>query len=557
MQNKFRLLLRGLWLLICAGTWIGTVFYRPTLGSVMVTFGAFFLLTSGFVLLSRRPYFALSATTLTLLFLTLLSKAKEFFWKEKLFFTDFQVFFDPSNAETVLHYPLALGAFVVITLVLILIAVLVFRRDRVYPLIRRTAIVGLVIGGGLCYEAMLTQQQSWLVTLPKGQNVPTNVVMSARIQYENPANTINATSAEFLKAVKTLKPSEIHSKAQDLPLPDIVLLLQESTFNPAMYADVDSGMPTLGMFSPNDRAEEGLLRVHTYGGGTWRSEFAALTGISSDDYGAAAGAIYYSAVFHLNQSLFTELKRYGYETYVLTPFNPASYNAESAYRAMGVENIRQPQSYGYPAPFNKNLWHISTQEMLDYTKTLLETEPSKKPKVVFVLTMSEHGPYRDAAPNAPKLTGTPGAPIDQIANYTARLIDSDKAITGFENWTKSDPNKRRMFVRFGDHQPGIDGLKKGYCTDFARPQYLTYFALTDSGLSEGLNTPLTDIVYLPGMIVERLAGKPSQFFQANIDARHLFEGRYIDEPDRTLYESYRAYLFKDLRAGAKDTTPGK
>lgn len=143
MQNKFRLLLRGLWLLICAGTWIGTVFYRPTLGSVMVTFGAFFLLTSGFVLLSRRPYFALSATTLTLLFLTLLSKAKEFFWKEKLFFTDFQVFFDPSNAETVLHYPLALGAFVVITLVLILIAVLVFRRDRVYPLIRRTAIVGL------------------------------------------------------------------------------------------------------------------------------------------------------------------------------------------------------------------------------------------------------------------------------------------------------------------------------------------------------------------------------------------------------------------------------
>lgn len=85
MQNKFRLLLRGLWLLICAGTWIGTVFYRPTLGSVMVTFGAFFLLTSGFVLLSRRPYFALSATTLTLLFLTLLSKAKEFFWKENSF----------------------------------------------------------------------------------------------------------------------------------------------------------------------------------------------------------------------------------------------------------------------------------------------------------------------------------------------------------------------------------------------------------------------------------------------------------------------------------------
>lgn len=551
MQTKSWRILRILWLVICLGTWVGTIFYRPTLGSVLITLGTFCVFSSVFSLLSRRPYFALSAATLALLFLTLLSKAKEFFWKEKLFFTDFRLFLDPNNTETVLHYPLALGAFLLITLALILIGIFSFKHSRVYPLLRRTALLGLVIGVGLCYWSMSTQQGSWLVLLPKGQNVPTNIVMSARIQYQDPAETITATSDAFLAARKELTPSIIQVKAQKLPLPDIVLLLQESTFNPAMLKDVEGGMPTLGMFAPNGRSDEGLLRVHTYGGGTWRSEFAALTGISSDDYGTAAGAIYYSAVFHINQSLFTELKRLGYETYVLTPFNPASYNAESAYRAMGVDQIRQPQNYGYPAPLNKNLWHISTGEMMDYTKTLLAKEPSAKPKAVFVLTMSEHGPYNLPEPNAPKLTGVAGAPLDVIANYTARLINSDQAITGFEQWVKSDPKKRRLFVRFGDHQGAIDGLKTGYRTDIARPNYLTYFGLTDSQIPEGEHDAFTDIVYLPGLIVERLAGMPSPFFQANIDARRLFKGRYIDEPDQALYQSYRAYLFKDLKAGAK------
>ncbi len=551
MRSKLLKLLQILWLLIVVGTWLGTLLYRLSLGSALVTVACFGVLMGAFTLLCRRPYFGLSAATLVLLFFTGLSKFKEFFWKEKLFFTDFRLFLDPSNAETVLHYPLALLAFVLVTLVLLVIGVATFRAARPYPRVRIPAAAMVALGAALCVGAISAYQHTWLSMLPKGQNVPANLVMSISISYQNPAESITADSSAFVEARKSLPPSVVAAAAQKLPLPDIVILLQESTFNPALVKDVASGMPTLGMFAPRNRQVEGLLRVHTYGGGTWRSEFAALTGISSDDFGAAAGAIYYSAVFHLREALFSELNRYGYETYVLTPFNPASYNAESAYRAMGVKQIRQPQNYGYPAPFNKNLWHISTAEMMHYTKTLLETENSAgRPKAVFVLTMSEHGPYDKAEPNAPALVGEAGADVSHLANYTARLLNSDAAITDFEDWTRSDPKKRRLFVRFGDHQPAIS-YHNGYRTTLQNPSTLTYFALTDSQLSETQAYPVMDIVYLPGLILERLKGTPSAFFAANIDARRLLNGAYSDEQHSALLQSYRAYVFKELGAAAK------
>lgn len=298
------------------------------------------------------------------------------------------------------------------------------------------------------------------------------------------------------------------------------------------------------MFAPNGRQAEGLLRVHTYGGGTWRSEFAALSGLSSDDFGAAAGAVFYSAVFHVKTGLFHELRRYGYDTYVLTPFNPSSYNAQSAYEALGVENIRQPQNYGYPAPFNQNLWHISTEDMLKYTKELLETEPGNKPKAVYVLTMAEHGPYRDRV-NDVTLSVTDGVNAVPYENYVSRLKASDKAVVDFENWVKTG-DKRRLFVRFGDHQPGLD-VPVTYSYAFTQAERITQFEIVDSHLQGGNpEGKLTDIVYLPGMLVERLQGTPSAFYQANINARRLLNGAYSDKQGDPLLDGYRAYLFKTL-----------
>ena len=546
-QSLRERILRTLWGLTMWGTWIGTLCHRFSLTSAVITVGIFAILVGLTGLITRRPYFACSLATLILLGLTLLNKAKSFFWHEALFFSDFKLFLDPSNTETVLHYPLALALFVVLLIVFLVIGVLTFRHAKFERRVRLPALL-FALWGMLFTNWQLEDGQSrWLQSLPKGMNVLTNLVMSANIPYQNPADKISSTSEAFRAAQSQLPPSDIHEAAQSLTLPNIVILLQESTFNPALYQDVQGGLPTLGMFAPNDRQTEGLLRVQTYGGATWRSEFAALTGISSEEFAPAGGSVFYSAVFHLNTSLFRELKRYGYESYLLTPFNPGAYNAGSAYEAMGIDHIVQPQDYGYPAAKRSNLWTIRTADMLKYAQQIL-SEKGKHPKVVFALTMREHGPYHNSEPNAPHLHVAAGADAESISNYTARLLEADEGIMAFENWVKTNP-ERTLFVRFGDHQPAIT-IASGYKTTLPNALRLTHFALLDNQLKTTLNYPVFDLVYLPGLVLERLQGKPSEAFQANIDARRLLNGAFEDASDSALRDSYRAYLFKDLGIAA-------
>ena len=81
----------------------------------------------------------------------------------------------------------------------------------------------------------------------------------------------------------------------------------------------------------------------------------------------------------------------------LSPFTKGNYNAKPAYDHFGFDLMLQPQDLGYPASISKNLWHITSEEMMYYTKLILQKQhPSlenvKQPMFVYVLTMKEHGP---------------------------------------------------------------------------------------------------------------------------------------------------------------------
>src|SRR3546814_20710707 len=64
------------------------------------------------------------------------------------------------------------------------------------------------------------------------------------------------------------------------PRPDIVSVLEESTFDP-MILSACHGNPLCrpAMFTPDSRTlDPGLLAVHNFGGGTWGAEFGLNTG---------------------------------------------------------------------------------------------------------------------------------------------------------------------------------------------------------------------------------------------------------------------------------------
>lgn len=505
-------------------------------------------------LVSARAAFAIATSSLLVILLQFLNQLKVHYYKDQLLFPDIFMMADPSNAGTLLHYPSAGVAVVAMIALLILTLVVSWRvTPRRAGLAAPLVAVGIMLGSAaLLSHSVLRNQHDWSTKLPGGTGVLSNLAMSGiQTIYDSPTFP-EESDQEFITRAAAL------NKAQPTPnavRPDIVLLLQESTVDPRLYqVPTPAVLPHLAMFDQDSKVKaHSLMRVQTFGGGTWLSEFAALTGLRSDDFGAMKNAVFYSVIDHVNDSLFKQMKDNGYYTVVLTPFNKSAYNAGHAYTMMGVDKIIQPQELGYPGDISENLWHISTGDVLSYVKKLLGSQ-TDKPIFVYALTMYEHGPY-DAShhddyqlASVVKNEGSAG----KFSHYVEKIKSSDVALKDFFQFV--DQRKRpTMFMYFGDHQPAIDWAN-GYTSPLPDAMHLSQFSLRDN-----FNLPpvsdlgqVTDIAFLGGILLEQAQLKVSPFYQANIDMRHLCKGELNDCQDTALFNSYRNYIYDKLHAASKE-----
>ncbi len=457
---------------------------------------------------------------------------------------------DTSNMGTLSHYWLAGVALIGLLILLVINGILSWRLVRPAKSFS-WRLLGILLGIGGYFGASLAASHyynEWTETLPKGRGTVTNLVMSAKNSvYQSPQ--IKGSSDYFLQqaASVTLPNSDITEK------PDILLLLQESTVNPNIYKLPEgTELPDLFMFQQdNQLTAHSAMRVQTFGGGTWLSEFAALTGLNSDDFGSQKSGVFYFIVDHLNNSLFKEMKANGYYTVVLTPFNRGAYHSGHAYQMLGVDRIIQPQELGHPGKLQDNLWTISTDDMLKYAKEILAKE-TDKPVFIFSLTMYEHGPYKESHSDDYGLKGKVkhADSAGEFSHYMEKIVASDKAMRDFVDFM-AKRERPLMFLYFGDHQPGIS--LNQYQSEFVNPAFITQFTLRDN-LKSGNSIKtgsLTDITFLGGMLLERANLKVSPFYEANIKMRHLCNGKLDDCEDKRLLESYRHYIYQTLKVADK------
>lgn len=513
---------------------------------VITAFSVYFFAIGFITLLTGRVMVALSVSSLLVILLQFINQLKIHFYKDVLMFPDIFMMVDPANTETLLHYPLAgLAALGMLLLFFITLVISWRARPRSKGYRRFSYGVGIMLISGITLISCFNTYQSvWATMLPKGTGVLSNLVMSStQVEYKSPQ--FNQEPAAYFKdKAATLNLS--FSNTDNTTRPDIIVLLQESTVDPRLYRLTGSQkLPDLKMFEQTDNVKAHTpMRVQTFGGGTWLSEFALLTGLRSDDFGPMKNSVFYSAVDHLDDSLFKQMKANGYYTVVLTPFNKSAYNAGHAYKQMGVDKIIQPQELGYPGDLSDNLWHIKTADILDDVKKILATE-TDKPLFIYALTMYEHGPYDsdhhdDYAPSS-------GA----FSHYVEKINTSDQAIADF--FTFVDTRKKpTIFLHFGDHQPGI-GWDKGYNSNLPDPMYLTQFSLRDNTGSKAVSDlgRLTDIAFLGGMLLEQSGLNASDFYRANIEMRHLCQGELNDCEDKKLVESYKNYIYNELNTASK------
>ncbi|PWC14313.1 phosphoethanolamine transferase [Brenneria roseae subsp. americana] len=513
---------------------------------VIISVLSYIFIVSAVFTTSRRWLFSLVLSSSLFITLKLIDQIKIHYYKEKLLFPDFYLIFDSANAETLAHYWLAGVAMIALLLWLLLNAVLSW---RCHPVTRKTPYrLAAVVLIPICLFGItnITDRchRIWEETLPKGTGTLTNIIMSASDSYYQPPQ-YPGTSAYFLEKAQTVTLPATQSDIR----PDIVVLLHESTVNPLIYQLPDqSVIPPLFTFQHDDHVSaQSLMRVHTFGGGTWLSEFSVLTGLNPDDFGSRKNAVFYTVIDHIAASLFQEMKANGYYTVVLTPFNKSAYHAGHAYQTLGVDRIIQPQELGYPGRLSENLWNIPTHDVLKYVKTLIG-QKTDKPIFVYVLTMAEHGPYDDGHKddfNLNEHISNPGT-AGKFSHYVEKITASDAAIKEFSHYV-AENERPMMFLYFGDHQPGI-GFNQ-YRIKQNNPAYISQFTLRDN-LTSGQHIKtgeLTDISFIGGIILERARLNISPFYQANIQMRHLCSGMLDDCQDKTLLDSYKKYIYHDLK----------
>ncbi|MCQ9124390.1 LTA synthase family protein [Rodentibacter caecimuris] len=527
--------------------------YRWTYFFAISLFVFFF---GGMLALSGQWQRALNFTSVLFVILMLFHRLKIHYYKQPLLISDFFLVVDWRNWETLMHYKGALGG--VISL-LALLGFAIFAWSDVASLGAIGHIFGAIlftVSFGLMwhYSKNPNALQVWLDSLPDdGRDVFLNLPMSCRgIFFKVPQ--VSGNGENFAAKMTALSDNKSHSNTETKP--DIVVALLESTLNPHRFAFTKQNIPPLPMFErQSDTVFMSPLRVHTFAGATWKSEFAFLAGVPSTDFGALASGVFYSVVPHMQSGLVKNLREQGYFCVVLSPFTKGNYNAKSAYDHFGFDLMLQPQDLGYPAPFSKNLWTISSEEMMDYTRMILEKkhpalEKVTQPMFVYMLTMREHGPYDLEMENIYNLEmpNIGAKSISSLNDYTQRIVALNEAIEKMDEYLHQR-NKPFVFGYFGDHQVAFDNAIPAKEGDFPFPDYITQFVVRSN-----VTTPFKqeqdflDLAFAGGLLLD-VAGLAAQddFMKANKAMRRLSEGKLEDSPNNQFVNDYRHYLYQTLK----------
>ena len=326
--------------------------------------------------------------------------------------------------------------------------------------------------------------------------------------------------------------------------PHIILIHQESIVPPSYFPSLGYDRSLDPLFHSFD-GKLHKLRVETYGGASWLTEFALLTGLSTYSFGKKM-RLYVQAMMagKVRDTLPQALARCGYRNVVFYPMARNFVSNARFYDAVGLREMFDGKDQGAKS--------VSEPDRFYYANALADMErhfkTSRQPLFTFIMTMAAHGPYwYTYRPEIEVPGGGPGTHRD-MHEYLRRLgmARLDYAFLRAE-LIRRFPDQPILIVHYGDHQPMATRTLLGFPENAVvedvwlsgdSPAFITYYAV------DGVNyqpPPLpdletVDIPYL-GTILLEAAGLPlSDAYRERKRLMMLCNGRYYSctKPDEIL-----------------------
>ncbi len=315
--------------------------------------------------------------------------------------------------------------------------------------------------------------------------------------------------------------------------PHIILVHQESIVQPHIF-------PVLkfdASIDPFFRSSDGKLhklRVETYGGASWLTEFSVLTGLSTHSFGGMRPFVQSLLAGKVRDTLPEALERCGYRNVLYYPMLKNFVSNGRFYDAVGLREVIDMKAQGAKSETERDRFYYANA--LNGLERHIKS--SDKPLFTFIQTMSAHWPYDYAYEPDMKVPGGGPGTDPEMHEYLRRVaiakLDYDELKAELK---RRFPGEKILLVQYGDHHPMATRKLLGFDEDTQAEEvsidplskgFITYYS------TEGINyapppLPDQDVVDVPylGAIILKQAGLPlSEPNRERLRLISVCDGRY-------------------------------
>ena len=321
--------------------------------------------------------------------------------------------------------------------------------------------------------------------------------------------------------------------------PHIILIHQESVVQPSLFPQLRYDHSVDPFFLSADGSLH-PMRVETYGGASWLTEFSLLAGVSTHAFGGMRQFVQTFTQNKLKDTLPQALARCGYRNVVFYPMLKNFVSNDRFYNSIGLREIFDLQAQGAKSAHERDRFYYGNA-MAEMAKHFSE---SNAPMFTYIQTMSAHWPYDYTF--EPELDVPGGGPgVDpEMHEYLRRVsiakMDYDYLLSELRT---RFPKERFLIVHYGDHHPMATRTLLGYFQDTQAEDvvlddqsigFVTYYAVRGINYRVPAMPQYTtlDVPYVGTLMLE-LAGLPlSDSHRERKRLMELCRGRYHSCPQR-------------------------
>jgi len=258
---------------------------------------------------------------------------------------------------------------------------------------------------------------------------------------------------------------ENYSETKATQSPDVIVVLSEAFWDVRNLNGTTFSQNPLKNYDKiisHDNAVSGKLYTTALGGGTVRTEFEMLTGLTVDYL--INGTSPYLYIKNEIPSYVSNYKSQGYKTTAIHTYDGKFYMRNTAYPLLGFDEFISEKEIYQNYEWTGRRGYITDDTFMDVVIDTLEKN-TDKPNFIFGITMENHQAYKKSNPEDividvqnPSLESDV---LDSVTTYTQGVYYADLSLKKLVDYIDSR-EKPTVLLFFGDHLPTLGSNQAAY-----------------------------------------------------------------------------------------------